>query len=203
MVNNKFQELEESIRNASPLELASVLQEAELYDKKETRKVVDEVYEEFKTSGNLIDEVVIPVFMSIADGFLESTAATRKLRKKGLTASRIVSQCQSFSYDKIEKDTIIPDGYTEWKNVGDQTRSDFQHYGEEMRQAYNREAYEDKKRLDAYKQKSLIITEVESMPLMSTQDKRMYINIGIILMLVETLNNINMTIKQRSTILCL
>ena len=49
MVNNKFQELEESIRNASPLELASVLQEAELYDKKETRKVVDEVYEEFKT----------------------------------------------------------------------------------------------------------------------------------------------------------
>lgn len=61
MVNNKFQELEESIRNASPLELASVLQEAELYDKKETRKVVDEVYEEFKTSGNLIDEVVIPV----------------------------------------------------------------------------------------------------------------------------------------------
>ena len=69
MVNNKFQELEESIRNASPLELASVLQEAELYDKKETRKVVDEVYEEFKTSGNLIDEVVIPVFMSIAEVF--------------------------------------------------------------------------------------------------------------------------------------
>lgn len=153
MVNNKFQELEERIRNASPLELVSVLQEAELYDKKETREVVDEVYEEFKTSGNLVDEVVIPVFMSIADGFLESTAATRKLRKKGLTASRIVSQCQSFSYDKVEKDPIVPDGYTEWKNVGDQTRSDFQHYGEEMRQAYNRNAYEDKKRLDAYKQK--------------------------------------------------
>ena len=43
----KLQELEDSIRNASPLNLASTLQEAELYDKKETRTVVDEVYEEF------------------------------------------------------------------------------------------------------------------------------------------------------------
>ena len=149
---NKFQELEESIRNASPLELASVLQEAELYDKKETRTIVDEVYEEFKSSGNVVDEVVVPVFISIADGFLESTAATRKLRKKGLTASRIISQCQSFSYNNVEVDTIVPDGYTEWKNVGDQTRSDFHHYGEKVRQAYNRGAYEDKERLNAYKQ---------------------------------------------------
>ena len=79
--------LEESIRNASPLEIASKLQEAELYDKKETREVVDEVYEDFNKQGSLVDEVVIPVFMSIADGFLESTAATRKLRKKGLCGS--------------------------------------------------------------------------------------------------------------------
>ena len=63
--------LEESIRNASPLEIASKLQEAELYDKKETREVVDEVYDEFNKQGSLVNEVVIPVFMSIADGFLE------------------------------------------------------------------------------------------------------------------------------------
>ena len=94
MDKNKLQELEDSIRNASPLELASKLQEAELYDKKETRTVVDEVYQEFEKSGNLVDEVVVPVFLSIADGLLESTSATRKLRKKGLTASRIISQCQ-------------------------------------------------------------------------------------------------------------
>ena len=72
----KFQELEDSIRNASPLELASKLQEAELYDKKETREVVDEVYKEFENQGSLIDEVVVPVFMSIADGFLESILCT-------------------------------------------------------------------------------------------------------------------------------
>lgn len=151
MDKEKIQELEDSIRNASPLELASKLQEAELYDKKETREVVDEVYKEFENQGGLIDEVVVPVFMTIADGFLESTAATRKLRKKGLTASRIISQCQSFSYDQEEFDIILPDGYTEWKNVGDQTREDFEKYGEDKRQAYSRNEYEDKKRLNAYK----------------------------------------------------
>ena len=40
MDKSKLQILEDSIRNASPLELASKLQEAELYDKKETRAVV-------------------------------------------------------------------------------------------------------------------------------------------------------------------
>ena len=148
----ELQELEDSIRNASPLELALKLRDAELYDKKETSTVVDEVYEEFKNSESLVDEVVVPVFMSIVDGFLESTSATRKLRKKGLTASRIICQCKSFSYDQVETETIIPDGYTEWKNVGDQTRSDFENYGENTREAYVRTTYEDTGRLDSYKQ---------------------------------------------------
>ena len=153
MDNFKLQHLEDSIRNASPLELASKLQEAELYDQNETRNVIDEVYEEFEKSGSLVDEVVIPVFMSIADGFLESTSATRKLRKHGLTASRIISQCKSFSYDQVESTTIIPDAYTEWKNIGDQSREDFKDYSENTRQAYTRGVYEDKDRLNGYKKK--------------------------------------------------
>lgn len=147
MDKNKLQELEDSIRNASPLELVSKLQEAELYDKKETRTVVDEVYQEFEKSGNLVDKVVVPVFMSIADGLLESTSATRKLRKKGLTASRIISQCQSFSYDQFETVTIIPDGYTEWKNANDRGKA----YGLGQDNHYDRSSLEDKKRLLAYK----------------------------------------------------
>lgn len=152
MYKTNLQKLEDSLRNASPLELASKLQEVELYDKKETRIVIDEVYQEFKKSGNLVDEVVVPIFMSITDGLLESTSATRKLRKKGLTASRIVSQCRSFSYDQYEVETIIPDGYTEWKNVDEKTRNDFNLYDENTRQAYSRGEYEDKDRLNRYKQ---------------------------------------------------
>lgn len=152
MNNSKLHELEERIRHASPLELVSRLQQAELYDERQTRSVLDEIYQTFSQRESLVDEVVVPVFMSIADGFLESTAATRKLRKKGLTASKIISQCRSFSYDHAEATSVLPDGYTEWKNIGDQTRSDFDDYGKNVRAAYTRNMYEDKGRLNQYKQ---------------------------------------------------
>lgn len=152
MNTEKLKELEDSIKNASPLELASILQESELYDKKETQAVVDEIYEEFNTSNNIIDEIVVPIFTSIADSFLESTSATRKLRKKGLTASRIVSECRSFSYDAVNYSNSAIDGYTEWKNIGDKTRDDFKKYGENTRRAYDRDTYEDKARLNRYKE---------------------------------------------------
>lgn len=148
----KLQKLEDDIRNASPLELVSKLQEAELLDEKETRAVIDEVYEEFEKQGNGKDELLYPIFLSMADGLLESTAATRRLRKMGLTATRIVSQCQSFSYDQWETETIIPDGYTEWKNARDRTEEDFINYGENVRQKYDRTVYEDKKSLNVYKE---------------------------------------------------
>ena len=148
----KLQELENSIRNASPLELATRLQEAELYDARKTRDVLDEVYNEFNNQSNLVEEVVIPVFTSIADGLMESTSATRKLRRKGLTASRIVEQCRHFSYGQEETEHTLPDAYTEWKNIGDQTRSDFEYYGNEVRNPYERGYFEDKDRLNAYKQ---------------------------------------------------
>ncbi len=152
MNKEELQELEDGIRNASPLNLASKLQEAELYDKKQTQEVIDEVYEKFKSQGSLVDNIVVPVFFSIVDGFLESTHATRKLRNKGLTASRIISQCQSFSYDQTEFNTIVPDGNTERKNIGDQTAKDFKQYGEEIRQDYTRDGYEDKTKLNTYKE---------------------------------------------------
>ena len=154
MIRNEitYKELEDKIRNASPLDLPFILQQAELYEKKETREVIDEVYAEFRRNDNLVEQIVVPIFTSIADGFLESTSATRKLRRKGLTASRIVSQCRSFSYDKIESDTFDPDGYLEWKNIRDKTREDFHQYAEENRPIYNRDVYEDEQRLKAYKQ---------------------------------------------------
>lgn len=152
MDKNKLIELENEIRSASPLDLVTKLQEAELYDKKETRTVVDEVYHEFSKQGSLVDEVVVPVFMSIADGLLESTSATRKLRKKGLTASRIINECRTFSYEQSEFFAILPDGYTEWKNINEQTRSDFENYAKNERGSYSRDKFEDKKRMDEYKQ---------------------------------------------------
>lgn len=135
----ELDKMEDSIRNASPLELASKLREAELYDMKETRTVIDEVYAEFNKQGGLVNEVVVPIFMSIADGLLESTAATRKLRKKGLTASRIVSECKNFSYENPGSEVLLPNAYDEFKNARDKTRE----YGESVRISYDRKVYDD------------------------------------------------------------
>lgn len=152
---NSFSDKVDELRNVSPLELPSKIQEIELHDRKEAQAVIDEINAEFEKQGNLVDEVVVPVFMSIADGLLESTAMTRKLRKKGLTASRVVNECMAFSYDQTESIVLTPDGYTEWKNVGDQTRADFRQFGEEERTDYNnnRAQFEDKDKLNAYKQR--------------------------------------------------
>ena len=157
MGKNKLQELEASIRNASPLELASRLQEAELYDKKDTREVVDDIYEEFNSSKNLKKEVVIPVFLKIADGLLESTAATRKLRKKGLTASRLLMECQCFSYDHPGDIGGLPDAYSEWKNAREQTQEQMQQFGKTHRPGYDSYSahYKSAKSLKAYKTKRM------------------------------------------------
>lgn len=152
MENSRLRKIEEGIRNASPLNLASQLQEAELYDQKETKAVVDEVYKEFKDNTNIKKEILEPVFFSILDGLLECSSITRKARRKGLTVSRVVSECKSFSYNRKEFSYFGPDGYTEWKNIGEQTASNMKYYGDNVRQRYNRGVYEDKGRLDAYKE---------------------------------------------------
>lgn len=156
-MNNKLQELEDDIRNASPLDLAVKLQEAELFDKKTTREVVDEVYAEFNSSKNLKKEVVIPVFLSIADGLLESTAATRKLRKKGLTASRLLMECQCFTYENPGEISGLPDAYSEWKNAREQTQEQMMQYGENQRPKYNSNIahYKSSKSLKEYKTKRM------------------------------------------------
>lgn len=150
MDKNRLHEIEESIRNASPLDLAKALQEAELYDKKETRAIIDEIYEEFQNKDSLVSEMIVPIFTSLADAFLDSSSMTRKLRKKGLTASRIVNECKSFSYDNVENISTNIDGYSEWKNIGEKTREDFQKFGKDK--VYDRKALEDKQRLEEYKQ---------------------------------------------------
>ncbi|MEE0990383.1 MAG: hypothetical protein UIC45_03590 [Paludibacteraceae bacterium] len=146
MDKNRLHEIEECIRNASPLDLAKALQEAELYDKKETRAVIDEIYEEFQNKDSLVSEMIEPVFISVADAIIE-TFSKRTLIKKGLTASRIINECKYFRYDNIENNSTNIDGYAEWINI----EHDLKKNGE--KKVYNRAALEDEKRLRKYKQK--------------------------------------------------
>ena len=142
------QELEHKIENASPLDFVSVLQEIEQYEKEETKAVIDDLYKEFKTEGDMVEKLVVPVFTSVIDGFLEANSATRKLRKKGITASRIIAECQDFSYCQMKAVAMKPNGYVEWKNI-----NDFKKSRKHPTQTYDRSVYEDKKKLNIYKEK--------------------------------------------------
>ena len=107
----------EELEYASPLEISRLLQEMELYDEKTSQEVLDEVHEKFDSAEHLEDEVLKPVFMSVIDGLLEATSGRRAARKKGLTASRVVEECTSFSYDDLEDNHTNVNGYTEYKNI--------------------------------------------------------------------------------------
>ena len=107
----------EELEYASPLDISRLLQEMELYDEKTSQEVLDEVHEKFDSAEHLEDEVLKPVFMSVIDGLLEATSGGRAARKKGLTASRVVEECTSFSYDDLEDNHTNVNGYTEYKNI--------------------------------------------------------------------------------------
>ena len=81
------------------------------------------------------DEVLKPVFMSVVDGLLEATAGGRAARKKGLTASRVLQECERFSYNNEPNNGTYVNGYTEYKNA-----KEFDDVNPNMTQQYNGES---------------------------------------------------------------
>ena len=111
------------LKNASPLEITKCIEEIELYDMKSSQEVIDEIYKEFENSGDLTDNIIKPVFLSVIDGILEGTGIGKTFRKKGVTASRLLTECEQFNYEKPSK-KIEADGYQEYKNMRDETGYD-------------------------------------------------------------------------------
>ena len=137
------------LQNASPLEITDRLIEIELYDSKSSQEIVDEVYKEFQ-HGNMKQQVLMPVFLSVADGLIEALPNTAELRRKGLTASRIVQDCEAFTYNNIETGVYTSDAHIEYKNINE---AEFQKTITPPSNSYNRSLYEDKEAMDDYKQR--------------------------------------------------
>lgn len=178
----------EQLKTASPLEMTNLLESIELYDRQSSQEIIDQVYQEFESNENLENEILKPVFTSVIDGLLEATSGGRAARKKGLTASRVLNECESFSYDDDIEFTSL-DGYTEFKNARYdnenaemQYKKDLEAYRKEkakwkqngsigpapekpkyggtmnsnMSEDYLRSNYQDKKKMDDYKNSRVI-----------------------------------------------
>ncbi|MFA0661425.1 hypothetical protein AB4619_20115 [Vibrio splendidus] len=63
--------------------------------------------------GGSMDQILEPVFLSLFDGTMR---AFKIGTKQGLTASRLYSECKSFSYDNPSNNSSMLDSYTEQLN---------------------------------------------------------------------------------------
>lgn len=141
-MDDRRRQMIDDLRNASPLDIVQRMKEIELYDARSTREIIDEVYQQFDSSENVAEDIVKPVFLSIADGLLECTKATRNLRQKGLTASRLVNECVNFSYERPIKINGVANGYNDAKNARENIAKANKRYGEN-RDPYDRAKIDD------------------------------------------------------------
>jgi hypothetical protein len=144
MMENRIKALEQ-LAKSSPLEVTAKLQEFEMYDMKSSQEIIDEVYQEFQSGEHLADSVLKPVFLSIVDGVLD--AFGKSARKNGLTASRVVQECEQFSYDDETDNRSNVNGYTEYRNATDYNKK----YAEEHRPKFIREKYVNTSKMRRYK----------------------------------------------------
>jgi hypothetical protein len=148
-MNDRRQALEQ-LAGASPLEITQKLEEFEHYDRKSSQAIIDEVTEEFQSGEHMADSVIKPVFLSVLDSLLE-IPPFRKARKKGLTASRVFTECEQFSYSTPSTDNDSNNGYNDYKNADEYLDS----YGEANRKKFIRSKYENKNAMDKYKENQL------------------------------------------------
>lgn len=139
----------EKIKSASPLELPYVIMETELHDKKTSYEIYEEVSKTFEGEG-IIDNVVTPVLFTVVDSVLAMKCFKGVSRKMGLSAQRVIQECQSFNYEgKVS--FLIPDSFVESKNNAEMQ----QLWGEENRSQYIRSLFEDTNAMNKYKKEKI------------------------------------------------
>ena len=137
------------IKNASPLELPKVIMKTELHDKKSSYEIYEEVSKTFEGEG-IIDNVVTPVLSTVVDSVLAMRCFKGVSRKMGLSAQRVVQECQSFNYDG-QVSFLMPDSFVESKNNAEVQ----QLWGEENRNQYMRSLYQNTDAMNKYKKKKI------------------------------------------------
>lgn len=140
----------EKLQNASPLALSGVIAECEFYDQTESEKVFADVVAEFEKDGGGTNSILKPVSLAIVDGLLEGTKAGKAMRKKGITASRVLQECDAFTYGEMEIGPIPGVAYVDWKNAADERAV----YGGRPDRAFHRTQLQNSGRMTEYKEKA-------------------------------------------------
>ena len=135
----EYDKILEELKECSPTELSQKLSEVELFDQQSSIEMLNEIYEQFDSDEKMNEQILAPVITAVIDGFMEGTQFGRKMRKKGLTSTRIFQDCESFSYESWQGSSGFNNPYTEYKSAREYTEQ----FGEEVRPKYDRSLYDD------------------------------------------------------------
>jgi len=87
------------LNGASPLQASRILIDMELFEQRSSLDVIDNVYKDFESNQNVVDELVTPLGLSVLDSVI--THKDLKLDRTGLTASRLWEDINCFEYKNI------------------------------------------------------------------------------------------------------
>lgn len=92
------------LESASPLQASKVLIDMELYDQQSSLEVLESIYEDFDTGGNIIDELVTPIFYNVIDASFQHPKLNKVFQpeKHNLTPSKVINEVKSFDYSQYE-----------------------------------------------------------------------------------------------------
>ncbi len=140
-----FDAMIDELNGTSPLNMSKKLMEYELFDQQSSLEILNQIYEEFESKEDIVDELVTPVFFNIADGLVKHPKLG--LQKTGITASRLVNEIKSFSYE--QQHTSERDMIQDKQNLDENTKTNT------LIRPYDRKTVEDKKKMKTYKENHL------------------------------------------------
>lgn len=95
-----FDEMLKDLSDTSPLMMSKKLIEYELHDQQDSIEVLNSIYEEFESRDNIIDNLVNPMLLSLADGLVKHPKLNGTFRKTDITPLKLVKEVNTFTYEQ-------------------------------------------------------------------------------------------------------
>jgi hypothetical protein len=142
-----FDDCLNDLNNTSPLQMSKKLIEYELFDQQESIEVLNQIYEEFESNQNIVDELVVPVFFNITDSLVKHPKLG--LSKTGITTTRLINEIKSFSYNETHQ--VKEDKLLDKDNLNKETINNT----EKREYTKNRHKYDNAAKRKEYRKKYL------------------------------------------------
>lgn len=143
-----FDVMIDELNKTSPLQMSKKLIEYELYDQKDSIEVLNQIYKDFDDKNNVIDSLVSPMLLNVADGLIKHPKLEGTFRKTNITPSVLVNDVNSFTYSEEFRKQFNGDFYLK--------QAEKSHYGKFLRNFF----YDIKSRTLTRKDKGLTKNEI-------------------------------------------